>query len=339
MKYDFIGNCPVHLKTADLPLHTAKFLYVKKTEKRSVETLKAYESTLGQFETWLRRNKRRVITPDNIRDYIHYLAYEKIRWDDHPTSPNGKVGLSSRSVNNLTRNMKVFFNHLVRERVIQESPLDNVNYQKEPQNTFALFTDEDVIQLMDAPNRKTYTGFRDRCLMIVLIDTGCRFGELSELKVSDIDFRLFQITFRAETTKTKTTRIVPITPATAKELKRLGDYIDAEPDDYLWMTQYGERYYADSFAKMLKIYAKRAGVTGARVSPHTFRHYFAVNFLLQGGEPIALMRILGHTTLSMTEKYVRYTADELQNHHEKASPVTKLYAMGIGKPRRKVRFK
>lgn len=55
---------------------------------------------------------------------------------------------------------------------------------------------------------------------------------------------------------------------------------------------------------MPKLYAKRVGVTDARVSAHTFRHYFAVKFLCDGGDPIALARILGHSSLDMTQVYV-----------------------------------
>lgn len=116
-------------------------------------------------------------------------------------------------------------------------------------------------------------------MMLVLCGCGLRIKELTSLRVSDVDFRLRQITIRAEISKTKTTRVAPISQKTVKELENLVSFINVEPDDYLWLTQFGERYFGDTFGKMLKLYAKRAGVTGPRVSPHTFRHYFAVKFL------------------------------------------------------------
>lgn len=335
----FMGKRTSSLLTSKLGGIVREFLYVKKTENRSHKTLDTYKQALDQFEKWLRNNNRTKITTIEIRDYIYYLTYEKIKWDDHPTSPNSVTGLSSRSINNTIRILKVLFNHLVNERILKSSPMDNVNYHKEKKDTFKIFEDDDVVKLLEAPNKRTYTGFRDRCLMLIMIDTGCRSGELSNLKVSDINFKLLQITFRAEITKTNSTRITPITPMTAKELKRLIDVLDADEDDFLWMTQFGERYYADSFAKMLRIYGKRAGITNSRVSPHTFRHYFAVKFLLLGGDSIALMRLLGHSSQSMTERYVKYTTSDLQKVHEKASPLTNLINIGTDRKRGKLRFK
>lgn len=73
------------------------FLYAKRIEKRSPRTVEAYEQTLNQFRKWHESNARVEITTEVIREYIHYLTYEKIRWDDHPTSPKGEVGLSARA--------------------------------------------------------------------------------------------------------------------------------------------------------------------------------------------------------------------------------------------------
>jgi integrase/recombinase XerD len=93
-----------------------------------------------------------------------------------------------------------------------------------------------VLRLLDAPNTRTYIGLRDRAIILVLVDCGCRIGELTSLKISDVDFRMRQITFRAENTKTNTTRIVPISKRTAKELERLTEFMNVKPDDYLWLT-------------------------------------------------------------------------------------------------------
>jgi integrase/recombinase XerD len=150
-----------------------------------------------------------------------------------------------------------------------------------------------------------------------------------------VDLKLRQITVRAEISKTKTTRIIPISKTTAKEIERLIKFMNVSDDDYLWLTQFGERYYADSFAKMLHKYAEKAGVENARVSPHTFRHYFAVKFLRSGGDPIALARILGHTSLNMTQVYVRYSKADLHEQHDKASPVANLIDSGKGNNERK----
>lgn len=317
---------------------TEKFLYTKRIEKRATKTVEAYRQVLDQFSKWYENSEHSGITTEVMRDYIHYLSYEKERWDDHPTSPKGVKGLSPRTVNNVTRNLKIFFNHLVRERRINESPMDAVGYQIEEKDTFEVFSDEDVLKLLESPNRRIYTGLRDYVMMLVLCDTGLRIKELTHLKISDVDFKLNQIVVRASIAKTRTTRVTPISKLTARELEKLISYMNIEADDYLWLTQFGERYFGDTFSKMLKKYGKKAGVKGPRCSPHTFRHYFAVKFLRNGGDPIALMRILGHTSMGMTEKYVRYTKSDIQEQHLDASPVMSLIDKGNEKKRGKVRF-
>jgi integrase/recombinase XerD len=323
----------------DLNEQINRFLHVKKVEKRSNKTIAAYAQTLNQFRKWFESNGDSAITNDIIRSYIHYLTYDKAKWDDHPTSPTGEIGLSATAINNFIRISKVFFNYLIKEQVISQSPLEGVKYQSQDNNTFEVFTDEDVLKLLASPNKRTYTGYRDYVFMLVLTDTGCRIGELTEAKVSDVDFKRRYINLRAETTKTNQARIVPISVKTVKEIENLISFINIESDDYLWLTQFGERYYSDTFGKMLKKYGKKAGITGVRISPHTFRHYFAVKFLRSGGDPFALMRILGHASFDMTKRYVRYTEIDLSEQHAEASPVTNLIDVGNTKKRGKILFR
>lgn len=316
-----------------------EFLYVKRVERRSPRTISAYEGSLEQFAKWYELSGADGITRDLIRSYIEYLTYEKKRWDDHPTSPTKGAGLSPRTVNNNIRNLRIFFNHLLSERRISYSPMDGVNYQREAKDTFDIFTDDDVKLLLSAPNQKVYSGFRDYCMMLVLCDTGLRVKELTGIRVRDVEFADKQLYIDAGNVKTSATRIVPISEESAAALLKLRTSMNIEDDDYLFLTQFGERYFGDTFAKMLKLYAKRVGVTGPRVSPHTFRHYFAVKFLHQGGDPIALMRILGHSSFATTEKYVKYAAVHIKEQHERVKPLAGLLRDSNSKKGKTVRFK
>src|SRR5690606_13327728 len=123
----------------------------------------------------------------------------------HPTNHSNKVGISARSVNNIIRILRVFFNHLLREGIVTTSPMDNVQYQREQKETFEVFTDEDVERLLSAPNRRTYTGLRDYCMMLVLMDCGLRIGEMTSLRIKDVNFKLRTITIGADYAKNNTT--------------------------------------------------------------------------------------------------------------------------------------
>lgn len=337
-KFTFVSKEGKPLKIA-LEDRIAQFLDSKRRERRAVKTISAYAQVLSQFQKWHSQHGYDDITTDILRNYIEYLSFAKVRWDDHPTSPNGQKGLSARTVNNVIRNMRIFFNYLIEEKIISYNPMEAIKYQAEARDTFEIFTDEEVLRLLSAPNRRVYTGRRDYCMMLVLCDCGLRIKELTSLHVSDVNFKTRQIVVRAETSKTNMTRVVPISPLTARELESLVSYMDVSDDDPLWLTQFGERYFGDTFAKMLKLYAKRVGVTGPRVSPHTFRHYFAVKYLRQGGDALSLARILGHTSLNVTQIYAKFTGTDLREQHDKASPISDLMDKGNEKKRGKRIFK
>lgn len=337
-KFTFVSKEGKPLKLA-LGDRIAQFLDSKRRERRAVKTVSAYAQVLNQFEKWYNEREYDEINTEILREYIEYLSFGKVRWDDHPTSPNGAKGLSPRTINNVIRNMRIFFNYLIEERVITYNPMEAVKYQAEAKDTFDIFADDEVVKLLNAPNRRVYTGRRDYCMMLLLCDTGLRIKELTSLRVSDVNFKTRQIVVRAETSKTNMTRVVPISPLTARELENLFSYMDVSEDDPLWLTQFGERYFGDTFAKMLKLYAKRVGVTGPRVSPHTFRHYFAVKFLREGGDALTLARILGHTSLNMTQTYAKFTGTDIREQHDKASPISSLIDKGNEKKRGRKKFK
>ncbi|MBJ6364130.1 tyrosine-type recombinase/integrase [Paenibacillus sp. GCM10012307] len=331
---------PKYNRSVDLETQLSMFLEDKRLERKSDRTIKTYKQSINQFIKWYNENGKPGLTSETIRNFTHYLTFKKVKWDDHPTNNSEQVGITARSVNNITRNLKVFTNYLLAERVLSESPFKGVKKQKENKDTFEIFTDEDVEKLLEGPVRGVYTGFRDFCMMLVLLDTGVRVGELVNILISDIDFRLFQIVIRAETSKSKMTRVVPISKRTAKELEKLISYMNLDDDNnYLWLTQFGHRYYGETFSKNLKIYAKRVGTISARVSPHTFRHYMAVSFLRGGGDLVALSRILGHASIEITQIYVKYTGIDISKQHDKASPVVRLFEKGNEKKRGKLKFK
>ncbi len=321
----------------DLETAIDRFLAAKRVERRSPRTIKTYSEEFNRFKRWFDSSEHEAITSAVMKNYIEHLTYVKVKWDDHPTNPHGGVGLSSRTVNNTIRNLKVLLNWCVREGYMYISPMNNVSYQPEDNKHFQVFSDDQIIKLLQQPNRRTFIGMRDYCMMLSLVDTGMRIGELTSLKVADCDFQLNQIVLPGLITKNRHTRIVPISPLTSKELRELISYCNLEDDDFLWISQFGERYMADTFNKMLKKYGMKAGVKNVRVSPHTFRHYFATKFLLNGGDPIALQRILGHRDMSMISIYVNYTKSDIRKQHEKFSPVVSL-EKNI-KPRKKGRVK
>jgi integrase/recombinase XerD len=325
-------------KNVDLNQLLEKFIDAKRLENRKEKTLNTYRQSISRFIEWANADERQ-LNSESISEYIRYMTFEKKKWDNHPTNSTDQVGISPRSMNNIIRNLKVFFNYLYKERLITTNPTSNIKLLTESTDTFEVFTDEDILKLFATPNQRVYTGFRDYVMMLLLTDTGMRIGELTSIKLSDIDFVSRQIYIRSENAKTRVGRVVPISAKTAKEIDKLNELTGAEEGDFVFMTQFGERYYADTFAKMLKKYGKRAEIVGVRVSPHTFRNYMAIKYLKNGGDPFSLMRILGHSDMSMTNRYIKYSNVDISEWHDKSSPVLSLLDKGNERKRGKKRFK
>lgn len=197
------------------------FIDAKKLEKRSDKTIKAYAQIIGKFCEWYSDNNYEELNEAAIGEYIRYMTFDKVKWDDHPTNHSAQKGVSARSINNIIRVLRVFFNYLVDHRYISHNPAESIKYQTEADDTFEVFTDDDVMRLLSTPNIKTFTGFRDRVMMLILIDTGLRIGELTSLRINDVDFTLRQITVRGEIAKSNRTRILPLTKKTVGEIQTL----------------------------------------------------------------------------------------------------------------------
>ena len=96
----------------------------------------------------------------------------------------------------------------------------------------------------------------------------------------------------------------------------------------MFVNQYGERLTASALGHRFAAYGRQAGLRGVRVSPHTFRHTFAVNWLLGRGDyksdSISLQKILGHTTPAMTQRYVHFAGEDLRKLHDRLSPTDQI---------------
>ncbi|MCA1027835.1 tyrosine-type recombinase/integrase [Cytobacillus kochii] len=304
-----------------------KFIEAKEFENRSIKTIKTYKQTLHHFYLWFEEHGNQRVEEAVIKEYLIFMKSKKEKWDDHEHLASTGIGkgLSIRTINNIIRNMRVFFNWTYNNRLISSNPMSNVKNLKEENDTFEVFTDSDIERLLKEPNIRMFTGFRNYVMMLVLIDTGVRISELVNIKVQDVDFKLSQIVLPGRITKNRSLRVLPISKKTQNELENLLDYINISEEDYLFLNQYGEQFHADSFAKTLRDYGKKAGITVARCSPHTFRHYFAVKYLRSGGDAFSLMRILGHSDMTMTNRYVRYADNEINEIHKRASPVENIF--------------
>lgn len=295
-------------KVCDLSLALEEFLLARQADGLAQRTLDDYRWHVGKFL-------------ETCQDAATYEAVRKavIRYFSQPSSPGYR--------NIKLKYLKAFFNWCVAQGYLPANPAQGIRKAKEDLGNIRHVPLEALKKLLDAPDKKTYTGLRDYCLLLVQIDTGARPGELFQVTVSDLNLEARELYIRPEVAKTRVGRTLVLSPFTTQALVK---FLKVRPtwwsDDVpLFATENGRPLNASWWSKRLAKYCRKVGV---KVTPYGLRHSFAIEFLKEANDPFALQRILGHQDLAMTRRYVRYLQDDIREAHEKASPVQKLQQLG-----------
>lgn len=166
---------------------------------------------------------------------------------------------------------------------------------------------------------KTFTGKRDAALIRLLVDAGLRVSEALDITLDRIDLEGGRLIVNGKGQKQRAAFFGP------KTAKALYVYLNARETvrpghATLFITRDGRPLNRRHAHKQLERLGTRAGIEGIRVSPHTFRHTFATAFLRRGGDALALQRLLGHTSLTMTNRYVNACDEDLEAAHRRSAP-------------------
>ncbi|GIM46815.1 tyrosine recombinase XerC [Collibacillus ludicampi] len=291
------------------------YTHAKVTEGLRESTLKDHKRMFDYFMRWLEKSHHEIqyvdeITTSLLREYVYYMLNDQQLYEGRIHKPKvSKVGLGNQTVNLRITKLKAFFNFLVNENIISDNPAEKIKRLRVEEDTIGAFTDEQIDLLLAQPDRRNFAQNRDYVLMRFLLESGCRINEVLSLKISNIDFQTRLITLPGSQNKNRRTRVIPI----SKDMVRLLMELIAEnktyfPDtEYVFLTNYGEPISQRTIGRKIQEYGKKAGIANqVRCSPHTFRHTFAKNFLMAGGDIIALQRILGHSTMDMAQICTAY---------------------------------
>lgn len=197
---------------------------------------------------------------------------------------------------------------------------------------------DEIEKLLRKPNNKAkFTEWRSWAASSFVIGTGARIGTLVEIQLKDIDFK--ERTVRYQHTKNKNLQRANMPP---KLVKTLREYIntcfpdDYEPEDYLFCNISGEKLSKASLRAGYVQYTKSRGVPKTNI--HGLRHSFAREWYLNGGDLVQLSKILGHSTLAMSEHYMNVYADMAKDRFDQFNPLENIANKGRGKTRRKVKL-
>mgnify|MGYP000846744756 FL=1 len=284
--------------------------YLKKCAARGgcgERTIQNYRINLLTFLNWRNGSDLKQLTEDDIDDYIIYLQ------------ELDAIGLTT--LNNKLRDLRAFLKYAHSRGWCEKISIKLLNVQ-EPD--IVPLTDGQLKEIYDAcMMKKTLDRYRDYTIMRLLEETGIRINECLNLKLDDIEGNVVKL----RQTKNKMAREAYLTPAMRKELNL---YLEArqrfmvaneiKPNKNLWIVTkgptIGHTVAIGTVQERIRKYGRLAGIP-IRVSPHTFRHTFARNFLMADGDMFTLQELLGHSTLEMVRRYVRLFDKDRQDNYLK----------------------
>lgn len=211
------------------------------------------------------------------------------------------------------------FNWLVEEGELPASPMTGLSRFKEDDNGAGPLAYADFLAMLDQANQRPH--LRDVAILLFLYGTGCRAGGLCSLTLSDLDLP----NSRAWVEEKGKGRWIFLDEAVVEALH---NYIEHERPDTASQAVFlsgRKRHLArNTLYQIVRKYARAAGLKG-HWNPHAFRHGFAVNYLMNGGDLSSLSRILGHSDISITHQYyAKWATNTLQAQHMRYSPLRDL---------------
>jgi integrase/recombinase XerC len=285
--------------------HITDFIgYLRNERNVSPHTERGYLSDLEQFADFLGEITLTGVDHLTLRSFIGHLVKHRIK---------------KSSVARKLSAIRSFFRYLNRKGVITGNPARLVATPRREKRLPAVLTADDAQRLMNAHGKETNDGTerRDRAVLETLYSTGIRAAELIGMNRDDIshDDRLVRIRGKG-----RKERIVPIGRTALGAIDAyLGQNKEGAENPAVFTGRAGNRLTARTVQRILENRRKKLGLA-QKASPHTLRHSFATHLLESGADLRAIQELLGHASLSTTQRYTHVNLDSLMESYDKAHP-------------------
>lgn len=265
--------------------------YLREIKHASKNTLLSYQNDLKKLQQFFEAqeiNSVPKITETALNSYV--LSLEK-------------KGLSPSSVSRNIAAMKAFLLYLIKHGILIGDPSERIKPPKIQKKKPSIIEEAMVDKLLGQPDISTKKGIRDKAILELLYATGMKVSELIAMRVSDINMSGKYITCGE-----RRERCIPFgkTAKTAilEYLKVRDGYFDKNNSDILFLNTYGEQLSRQGLWKILKSYAKPAGLEN--INPNTIRHSFAAHMIENGADLGSVQEFLGHADISTTQLYLNH---------------------------------
>ena len=280
------------------------YLAVEKGASRN--TIEGYSRDLGRYAEFVAGEGVDGIDTEGLISFLASLQ---------------KEGLASNSVNRALAAIRGFYKYLLREKKVDHTPVAQIAPGRVWMRLPDVLSREEMSALLAQPGEGTPAECRDGAMLELCYATGIRVSELIGLTVNSINW---QVGYLVAMGKREKERIVPLGGPAKKALEQyLGSaraaLMHGREDDVLFVNCSGGSMSRQGFWKILKSYAKSAGIT-ADITPHTLRHSFATHLLQNGADLKSVQEMMGHADISTTQMYLHLGVNKIRDVYRKTHP-------------------
>lgn len=276
--------------------------YLQYEQTVSSHTLRNYMSDIKQFYTYIQGkhiDHWRKVTPLIVRAYLGNL-FQK----------NNKASIARK-----LSSIKHFIQYLAKHHILEKDFSELLSSPKQEKKLPKILDVDEMFHFLETPDTATLLGKRDRAILELLYATGIRVSELVGINKEDISWETQTLKVRG---KGRKERIVPFGDKAKNALK---DYLEnrLQNSSAFFLNHRGNRLTTRSIARLIDKYILLCG-SNRKISPHVLRHSFATHLLSAGANLRDIQELLGHESLSTTQKYTQVSVDKLMEVYDKSHP-------------------
>lgn len=292
------------------------FLDDRRFKNTTKVNIRNYETLLGEFVSYCIENE--VV---NVED----ISYSHVR---QHLSECQERGNKAGTINTKLLRIRAFLNYMVECEVIKNNPAKRVKRQKEDIR-IDVFNDEQIRQMLNFYRRikqreKSYFAYRDYMVIVTILGTGIRRGEIINLQWSDVDFINHTISIFGKNRRKET---IPITEKLSKELSAYQTFCKqhwGEVSEFVFVKRDNTQLTENALALIFKYLGQKMNFKDVRVSAHTFRHTFCHRLAMSGMSAFAIQKLMRHKNINVTMRYVAMWGNELREQNDKYNPLNSL---------------
>lgn len=282
--------------------------YLHNVKNTSANTEMSYRRDLKKLIAFLNEQgvaNVKLITAKHLEDYVGMMESE-----------NFKPATVSRNI----ASIKAWIHYLLQEKKIDTDLTVSLKSPKIIKKAPEIMTMNEVVTLLEQPSKNNAKEIRDKAMLELLYATGIRVTELISLKMEDVNLQMNYLICRDEHKE----RMIPFGAQARNAIlhyleKARNEMVSEQDCNILFVNCSGQAMSRQGFWKLIKYYAKKAGIT-ADITPHTLRHSFAAHLVENGADLRSVQEMLGHSDISTTQIYANLNHNHLREVYAKAHP-------------------